>query len=123
MNAQVARHEFVCIMAGIMSKFAIIETGGKQYRVSEGDVITIEKLQGDFNQGDKIVFDQVLMTDDGKAAQIGTPYLAGANVTGELLEEGRSKKVTVIRYKAKSRYFKKKGHRQPFMKIKVTKLA
>jgi len=110
-------------MAGIMSKFAIIETGGKQYRVSEGDVITIEKLQGDFNQGDKIVFDQVLMTDDGKAAQIGTPYLAGANVTGELLEEGRSKKVTVIRYKAKSRYFKKKGHRQPFMKIKITKLA
>ena len=123
MNITVVRRQNLCIMAGIMSKFAIIETGGKQYRVSEGDVISIEKLQGDFNQGDKIVFDQVLMTDDGKASQIGTPYLAGATVTGELLEEGRSKKVTVIRYKAKSRYFKKKGHRQPFMKIKVTKLA
>ena len=106
-----------------MSKFAIIETGGKQYRVSEGDVITIEKLPEDYNQGDKIVFDKVLMTDDGKSAQIGTPYLAGANVTTELVDQGRAKKVTVIRYKAKSRYFKKKGHRQPFMKVKVTKLA
>lgn len=105
-----------------MSKFAIIETGGKQYRVSEGDVITIEKLQGDFNQGDKIVFDQVLMTDDGKASKIGTPYLAGATVTAELIEEGRVKKVTVIRYKAKSRYFKKKGHRQPFMRVKINSL-
>ncbi|MCI5051113.1 MAG: 50S ribosomal protein L21 [Candidatus Pacebacteria bacterium] len=105
-----------------MSKFAIIETGGKQYRVSEGDIITIEKLQGDFSQGDKIVFDAVLMTDDGKSAQIGTPYLDGAKVTAELLEEGRSKKVTVIRYKAKSRYFKKKGHRQPFMKVKISSL-
>ena len=106
-----------------MSKFAIIETGGKQYRVSEGDVISIEKLQGDFNQGDKIVFENVLMTDDGKAAQIGTPYLDGAKVTAELVEHGRAKKVTVIRYKAKSRYFKKKGHRQPFMKVKITSLA
>lgn len=106
-----------------MSKFAIIETGGKQYRVSEGDVITIEKLQGDFNQGDKIVFGDVLMTDDGTTAQIGTPLLDGAKVTGELLEEGRAKKVTVIRYKAKSRYFKKKGHRQPFMKVRITSLA
>ena len=106
-----------------MSKFAIIETGGKQYRVSEGDVINIEKLQGDFTQGDKIVFENVLMTDDGSAAQIGTPYLAGAKVTAELVEQGQAKKVTVIRYKAKSRYFKKKGHRQPFMKVQITKLA
>lgn len=114
---------FVCIMVRIMSKFAIIETGGKQYRVSEGDTITIEKLDGDFAQGDKIVFENVLMTDDGSAANIGTPFLAGATVTGELTEQGRAKKVTVIRYKAKSRYFKKKGHRQPFMKVKITTLA
>ena len=106
-----------------MSTFAIIETGGKQYRVSEGDVIYIEKLQGDFNQGDKIVFENVLMTDDGKSSSIGFPFLDGAKVTGELLEQGRSKKVTVIRYKAKSRYFKKKGHRQPFFKVKITSLA
>ena len=114
---------FLCIMVPIMSKFAIIETGGKQYRVSEGDVITIEKLPEDFNQGDKIVFDKVLMIDDATSAQIGTPYLDGAKVTTELVEQGRAKKVTVIRYKAKSRYFKKKGHRQPFMKVRITSIA
>lgn len=114
---------FVCIMVRIMSKFAIIETGGKQYRVSEGDVINIEKLSEDFNQGDKIVFENVLMTDDGSSAQIGTPFLDGASVSAELIDQGRAKKVTVIRYKAKSRYFKKKGHRQPFMTVRITKLA
>lgn len=122
MFSTLATFVFLCIMVRIMSKFAIIETGGKQYRVSEGDVINIEKLQGDFKQGDKIVFENVLMTDDGSAAQIGTPFLAGAKVTAELVEQGQAKKVTVIRYKAKSRYFKKKGHRQPFMKVKITNL-
>lgn len=106
-----------------MSKFSIIETGGKQYRVSEGDLITIEKLDGDFKAGDKIVFENVLLTDDGSATNIGTPFLSGATVTGELVEQGLSKKVTVIRYKSKSRYFKKKGHRQPFMKVKITSLV
>lgn len=105
-----------------MNKFSIIETGGKQYRVSEGDIITVEKLDGDFNTGDKIVFENVLLTDDGSATNIGTPFLSEATVTGELVEQGLSKKVTVIRYKAKSRYFKKKGHRQPFMKVKITSL-
>lgn len=101
-------------------EFAIIETGGKQYRVSEGDIITIEKIKEEFSTGDKIVFKNVLMTDTGSDSKIGTPYLSGATVTGELVEEGRAKKITVIRYKAKSRYFKKKGHRQPFMKVKIT---
>ena len=101
-------------------EFAIIETGGKQYRVSEGDIITIEKIKGEFSNGDKIVFENVLMTDTGSDSKIGTPYLAGAKVEAELVEEGRAKKVTVIRYKSKSRYFKKKGHRQPFMKVKIT---
>jgi large subunit ribosomal protein L21 len=103
--------------------FAIIETGGKQYRVSEGDMITIEKIKGEYSDGDKIVFDTVLMTDDGSDSKIGTPTVAGAKVTAELVEQGLGKKVSVIRYKAKSRYFKKKGHRQPFMKIKVTSVA
>ncbi len=101
-------------------EFAIIETGGKQYRVSEGDIITIEKIKEEFSTGDKIVFEKVLMTDTESDSKIGTPYLAGVKVTGELVEEGRAKKVTVIRYKSKSRYFKKKGHRQPFMKVKIT---
>ena len=105
-----------------MNTFGIIETGGKQYRVSEGDVIYIEKLQGDFTPGDKIVFENVLIIDSGSDTNIGTPYLDGAKVTAELIEQGRAKKVTVIRYKAKSRYFKKKGHRQPFMKVKIMKL-
>jgi large subunit ribosomal protein L21 len=104
-----------------MSKeFAIIETGGKQYRVSEGDTITVEKITGEFQTGDKIVFENVLMTDTGSDSKIGTPYLSGAKVTGELVSEGLGKKVTVIRYKSKSRHFKKKGHRQPFMKVKIT---
>lgn len=106
-----------------MSTFAIMETGGKQYRVSEGDIITIEKITGEYTEGDKIVFDTILMTDDGKTSKIGTPTLSGAKVEAELVAQGLSKKVTVIRYKAKSRYFKKKGHRQPFMKVKITKVA
>ena len=106
-----------------MSTFAVIETGGKQYRVSESDIITIEKLKGDYSAGDKIVFENVLMVDDGKTSDIGTPLVAGKKVTGELLEEGRSKKVSVIKYKSKSRYFKKRGHRQPFMRVKITQLG
>ncbi len=103
--------------------FAVIETGGKQYRVSEGDIITIEKLKGEYNQGDKIAFETVLMFDDGSTSKIGTPHLDGAKVEGELLEQGLGKKVTVIRYKAKSRHFKKKGHRQPYMKVKIEKIS
>lgn len=104
-------------------EFAIIETGGKQYRVSEGTTLSIEKIKGEFSTGDKIVFENVLMTDNGSESKIGTPNLAGVTVEAQLLEEGRAKKVTVIRYKSKSRYFKKKGHRQPFMKVRVTKIA
>jgi len=103
--------------------FAIMETGGKQYRVSEGDIITIEKITGEYNDGDKIVFDKVLMTDTGSDSKIGTPLVDGAKVTAELVESGFGKKVSVIRYKAKSRYFKKKGHRQPFMSVKITALG
>jgi len=106
-----------------MSTFAVIETGGKQYRVSESDIITIEKLKGEYSAGDKIVFEDVLMIDDGKTSDIGFPLLAGKKVTGELLEAGRSKKVSVIKYKSKSRYFKKRGHRQPFMRVRITEIA
>jgi len=106
-----------------MSKFAVIETGGKQYRVSEGDIITIEKIKGDHKEGDKIAFETILLTDDGKDTKIGTPNLSGVKVEGELIEQGLGKKVSVIRYKAKSRYFKKKGHRQPYMKVKIEKIS
>lgn len=100
-------------------EFAVIKTGGKQYKVSVGDVVKIEKLKGDYKAGDKVTFDQVLLVDNGKDTTIGTPYIAEAKVLGTLEEEGRSPKVTVIKYKQKSRYFKKRGHRQPYFKVKI----
>lgn len=105
------------------SAFSVIMTGGKQYIVREGDIITIEKMDGEFNAGDTTVFDQVLMTDNGSVTKIGTPMIAGAKVTAEFVEAGRGKKVMVVKYKAKSRYLKKNGHRQPFMKFKITAIA
>lgn len=105
-----------------MAKIAIIETGGKQYVVSEGEVLSIEKLDGAENAGDKITFENVLLTDDGSETVFGAPFISGAKVMAELVEHGREKKVTVIRYRQKSRYFKKKGHRQPFTKVKILAL-
>ena len=105
-----------------MANFAVIETGGKQYKVAAGDVLKVEKLPGSHKKGDKIIFDKVLLIDDGKEAKVGTPYL-GSKVEAEFEEDGRAPKVTVIKYKAKSRYFKKRGHHQPFSKIKVTKIS
>jgi large subunit ribosomal protein L21 len=103
-------------------EFAVIQTGGKQYKVSEGTVVSIEKIKGEYKKGDKLTFDKVLLVDDGKNTTIGTPYIGGAKVEGELMQIGKGKKVTVLRYKQKSRYLKKNGHRQPFFKIKVTSI-
>lgn len=100
--------------------FAVIKTGGKQYVVREGDLIKVEKI-ADLKEGDtKITFDEVLLSDDGNNTKIGTPTVSGAKVTGELVEETKDKKVVVIRYRAKSRYFKKNGHRQPKMLVRIT---
>ena len=96
----------------------IIETGGKQYLVREGDTITIEKLLG-VKSGQDVSFDKVLLADDGTKTEIGSPYLAHASVKAEVVEEGRARKIEVIKYKAKSRYFKLRGHRHPFMKVKI----
>jgi len=104
--------------------FAIIETGGKQYRVAVGDIIKIEKLNGDIKTGDTVVFDKVLLIDNGKdSTDIGTPYIEGAKVSATITEVGRNAKVMVIKYKQKSRYFKKNGHRQPFFKVKIDKIS
>ena len=99
---------------------AIIETGGKQYIVHKDKMLTIEKLPE--VKGKAVIFDKVLLIDDGKEVKVGTPYIDGAKVSAEFIEEGRHKKITVIRYRQKSRYFKKKGHRQPYTKVKITKL-
>ena len=105
-------------------KTAVIKTGGKQYVAKEGDVLTIEKLkgQGDLQKGDKVSFDEILMIDDGKAVQVGAPHVKGAKVDAEVEEVGKGKKILVMRYKAKSNYRKKNGHRQPFTKVKITKI-
>lgn len=101
-------------------EFAVIHTGGKQYQVSKGDVLKIEKLKGDFKVGDKVVFDKVMLVEDGKDTTIGTPYISAAKVEATLKEIGRNKTVEVVKYKQKSRYFKKNGHRQPWFKVEVT---
>jgi len=99
--------------------FAVIETGGKQYKIFEGDSLSVEKIPGDHKEGAKITFDKVLLVDDGKETKVETPYIEGAKIEAVLEEEGKGKKVTVIRFRPKSRYFKKKGHRQPFTKVKI----
>jgi len=101
-------------------EFAVIETGGKQYVVYVGDVVTIERLKEEYKEGDKVVFDKVLLVDNGKdTTTIGTPYIKGAKVTASFEKEGKSKKIDVIKFKSKSRYFKKYGHRQMFNKVKI----
>ena len=103
-----------------MAEFAVIQTGGKQYKVSVGDSLKIEKLQGDFKAGDAISFDKVLLVENGSDTTVGTPFISGAKVEATFEAHGRAPKINVIKYKQKSKYFKKKGHRQPYMKVKIS---
>ncbi len=104
------------------AEFAVIQTGGKQYKVSEGSLVSIEKITGEYQKGDKIAFDKVLLVDDGKNTTIGTPYITGAKVDAEIVEIGRARKILVVKYKQKSRYLRRNGHRQPFFKVKITSI-
>ena len=104
-----------------MEKIAIIETGGKQYKVTEGQIISIEKMKGEYKEGDKIVFDSVLLKSDGEKTEIGEPKLK-TDVEGKIESIDRKKKVITIKYKAKSNRSKKSGHRQPFFKVKITSI-
>jgi len=101
-------------------EFAIIKTGGKQYKVSKGDVVKIEKIKGDLKVGDMVTFNEVLLTIDNKDTIIGMPFVTGSKVEGTLEAVGRNKTVDVIKYKQKSRYFKKNGHRQPWFKVRIS---
>lgn len=103
--------------------FAVIETGGKQYTVSEGDTIKIEKLGDDLESGDSVTFDSVLLFDDGEETQVGDPYLDEKVVEAELEEQGRGEKVTVLRFKPKTRHKRKKGHRQPYAEVTITDVS
>mgnify|MGYP001598569171 CR=1 FL=1 len=106
-------------------KFAVIATGGKQYLVKPGETLLIEKLPGseEMQAGDKISFDQVLLAGDESDTKIGMPTLSPLQVHATLVENGRHKKVIVLKYKAKSRYKKRNGHRQPFTKVKIESIA
>ena len=99
--------------------FAIIETGGKQYKVSAGNKIKIEKIEA--NEGDNFVFDKVLLRADGESVIVGTPYISGATVEGKVLAQARSKKVIIFKYHSKTRQRKKRGHRQHFTEVEVMK--
>lgn len=104
-------------------EFAIIKTGGKQYKVSTGDVLSIEKIKGEFKKGDKLSFDKVLLVDNGKDTTIGSPYIKGAKVEAQIETIGRTRKVLVMKYKQKSRYLKRNNHRQEFFRVKITSIA
>jgi len=101
--------------------YAIIETGGKQYRVEPDEVLMVEKLEA--APGDSVDFDKVALVQDEGNIQVGAPWVAGAKVTCRVLAHGRDRKVVVFTYKAKKNYKRKKGHRQSFTRVKVEKIA
>lgn len=100
--------------------YAIIKTGGKQYRVQEGDNIFVEKLNADVDSN--VVFDQELAVVNDGDVKVGTPVVEGAKVTAKVLAQGKEKKVLVFKYKAKSNYRRRQGHRQPFTKVTIEKI-
>ena len=101
--------------------FAVIETGGKQYKVNEGDVIFVEKL--DVAEGDKITFDKVLAVAADDGVKTGTPVVDGASVTANVVKNGKAKKIYVMTYKSKKNEKRKIGHRQPYTKVQIEKIA
>ena len=101
--------------------FAIIETGGKQYKVNEGDVIFVEKLE--VSEGDKITFDRVLVVSDAEGIKVGAPVVEGATVTANVVKNGKGKKLYVMTYKPKKNEKRKIGHRQPYTKVQIEKIA
>jgi large subunit ribosomal protein L21 len=105
----------------LLNSYAIVQTGGKQYRVHEGDTIRVESLPGD--EGDKIELDDVRMVSQDGDVTLGTPKVAGAKVVAELVSHGKGKKVVVFKFKAKTRYRRRMGHRQLYTELKVTDIS
>ncbi|MBO4940654.1 MAG: 50S ribosomal protein L21 [Clostridia bacterium] len=100
--------------------YAIIETGGKQYKVSEGDVVFVEKL--DVEAGSTVTIDKVLVVEKDGDLKVGAPFVEGATVEAEAIKNGKEKKIIVYKYKAKKGYHKKQGHRQPYTKLEIKKI-
>ncbi len=97
--------------------YAIVDSGGKQYKVKEGEVLRVEKLAG--KVGDSVSFDRILMVSEGDNVNIGTPLLEDVAVSGHIVEQGKAKKIIVFKYKRRKRYRRKRGHRQQFTAVKV----
>ena len=100
--------------------YAIIEACGKQYKVTEGDVVFFEKL--DAEEGKKVTFDKVILVSDDKKVQVGNPYVKGVKVEGKVVSHGKGKKILVFKYKAKKNYRRTQGHRQPYTKVEITNI-
>lgn len=100
--------------------YAVVATGGKQYKVQEGEVLRVERLDGEV--GTPVSFDQVLMVADGEAVQVGAPVLESATVSGHIVEQGKAKKIIVFKYKRRKHYRRKNGHRQQFTAIKIDRI-
>ena len=100
--------------------YAIIVAGGKQYKVAEGDTISIEKME--VNDGDAVKFDNVLVVEKDGNVTVGAPYVEGASVSGKVVKNGKSKKITVFKFKAKKNYRRRQGHRQPYTKVTIEKI-
>ncbi|MDH3871396.1 MAG: 50S ribosomal protein L21 [Gammaproteobacteria bacterium] len=101
--------------------YAVIKTGGKQYRVSQGDTLKVEKL--DAGEGDSVEFDQVLMVGEGEDVKIGTPYLDGNRVTATVKAHGRGDKVDIIKFRRRKHHMKRMGHRQDFTEVEITGIS
>lgn len=100
--------------------YAIIKTGGKQYRVSEGDSIFVEKLEA--AEGEVVTFDEVIVVSKEDALVVGKPFVEGAKVTAKVEKQGKARKILVFKYKAKANYRRRQGHRQPFTKVVIEKI-
>lgn len=101
--------------------YAVIRTGGKQYRVAEGDVIRIEKLPAEV--GSEVSFDEVLMVGEGESARVGNPLVSGSRVTGEVTAQGRGEKIRIIKHRRRKHYHKEQGHRQDYTEVKITAIT
>jgi len=101
--------------------YAVIQTGGKQYKVTEGEVLKIEKLTEE--AGNEFSFDSVLLINDGSGLKVGSPYLEGASVKAKVLSQGRHKKITIIKFKRRKHHMKKMGHRQYYTEVQITGIS
>ena len=101
--------------------FAVFESGGKQHRVVEGEVVRLERLSGE--PGENVVFDRVLMIGDADDVAVGTPLVQGGTVAGEVVEQGRGRKIRVIKFKRRKNYMRTKGHRQAFTDVRITAIS